>query len=474
MSEPKKNDILTARCEALGSETEGVCRSEGRVYFVPGALPGEEILFRLVQVRKNYGYGRLEKILMPSPDRIEPACPVFPRCGGCTARHLAYAAQLEAKRAKVRDCLARIGGLSDPPVGPVLGMEDPRRYRNKGAFPVGGTPGAVRIGCFAARSHQVIDAPDGCLLQSLTSDRLIREVRGWANAHRLEPYDETSHTGLLRHVMTREAADGSSMLVLVVNGQSLPHAEELIARLRGAVPGLASVCLSSNTRRTNVILGETVRVLWGSGTLTDTLLGFSYRVSPRSFFQVNHSQTEVLYRQVLDACGLRGDETVFDLYCGCGTITLPLASRARRAVGVEIVEDAVRDARENARANGVGNAVFYAGAAEALFPSLLREWGRPDVLVMDPPRKGCEPEVLRAAAEAAPGRIVYVSCDPATLARDVRVLCGAGYRPEKAVPVDMFPWTGHVETVCLLYHQKKDFISVPYEPKNSEYLKQNN
>lgn len=446
----RKNEILTMTCTGLGSAFEGVCRHDGQVVFVPGALPGETVEARIIKVAKQYAVGRLESLQSRSDERVEPPCPYFPRCGGCTAQHLAYEATLRHKRQQVVDCLERIGGVTAPEVAETLGMETPWRYRNKGAFPVGGAAGQPVLGIYAARSHDIVDAPGGCLLQTTQSDALVGAVRRWMTEHRVSPYDEATHTGLIRHVMTREAADGTAMLVLVANGARIPDMEALISLAAAAAPGLRGILLSENRRQTNVILGDGMRTLWGEGTLEDTLGGFSFRVSPRSFFQVNRTQAARLYAQALTFAELTSSETVWDLYCGCGTITLPLAAQAGQVFGVEVVQDAVDDAIANAAENGVTNTTFLAGAAENVLPGLATRHGRPDVVVLDPPRKGAEPTALDAIAQAGPARIVYVSCNPATLARDVRRLGAAGYMLGPVQPVDMFGWTGHVESVAVM------------------------
>ncbi len=445
----EKNEVLTLACEGLGTDFEGICRHEGQVVFVHGALPGERVRVKVTKVHKNYAFGRLMEILEPSAERVPPPCPVYPRCGGCTAQHLAYEATLRHKRQQVIDCLTRIGGFESPDVRETLGMEAPWRYRNKGAFPVGGTAGAPRIGCFAARSHDIVDAPGGCLLQSERSDALVGAVRRWMTDCRVEPYQEETHRGLIRHVMTREAKDGGTMLVLVVNGKKIPHTDALIKATREAQTDLRSIILSENTDRTNVILGTRSVVLWGADVLDDEIAGMRMRVSPRTFFQVNRAQAERLYAAALAFAGLTGRERVWDVYCGCGSITLPLAGRAERVTGIEIVPDAVADAKENARRNGVMNADFVAGAAETVLPTLAKE-GRPDVVVLDPPRKGCETTALEVVAGARPERIVSVSCNPATLARDAATLREKGYALGAVQPVDMFGWTGHVECVAVM------------------------
>ena len=446
----QKNQVIDLSCTALGAEFEGICRHEGQVIFVRGALPGETLRARIIKVTKKYAVGRLEQTITFSQERAKPPCPYYPRCGGCTAQHLAYDATLGHKRQQVTDCLERIGGIATPQVHEVLGMVSPWRYRNKGAFPVGGTLGNPTIGIYAARSHDIVDAPRGCLLQTEQSDALTSAVRRWMVQYRIPPYNEISHTGLIRHIVTREAKDATSMLILVANGKQVPHADELIALAAEATPGLRSIILSINTQRTNVILGDAFRTLWGDDTLTDEIAGFRMQVSPRSFFQVNRPQAERLYAQAIAYAGLTGQERVWDVYCGAGSITLPLARHAQHVTGVEIVEAAVADARRNAQAAGVQNVAFLAGAAEALLAGLLEREGPPDVIVLDPPRKGCEPDALAAIAKAASERIVYVSCNPATLARDCAVLAESGYAVREVQPVDMFAWTGHVECVTLL------------------------
>lgn len=453
-----KNQIVDICCTGLGADFEGICRHEGQVVFVPGALPGENIRARIIKVSKAYAIGKMEERRDASQERVTPPCPYYGRCGGCTAQHIDYDATLRYKRQQVIDCLTRIGGMDDPNVAPLLAMGNPWRYRNKAAFPVG--YGKVpQIGCYAPRSHTIIDAPAGCLLQSETSNALTAAVRHYMLANGVPGYDETAHRGLIRHVITREAKDGSAMLLLSIRGEQIPHAGELISLSRKSAPSLASIVLSENKRRTNVILGDRFHTLYGEDALMDSIAGFSMRVSPRTFFQVNREQAERLYQVVLSYAALTGSERVLDVYCGCGSITLPLASQAAEATGIEIVPDAIRDAQDNARRNGVENVSFLCGAAEHVLPEWIATHGAPDVVVVDPPRKGCELEALHAIAKAAPQRIVYVSCNPATLARDVRLLAEQGYSVAKVQPVDMFCWTGHVECVVLLMPTEKDIDS---------------
>ena len=449
----RKNDEISVTIERFGGEM-GIAHLEGMTLFVQGALPGEQVLARAQKVEKTHAFLKTLRVLSPAPARVEPPCPYYEKCGGCVCQHMSYEETLVMKRERVRDALSRIGGL-DIEVSPVLGMDDPWRYRNKTALPVGGQKGAPQIGFFAPRSHRIIDI-DKCLIAKEESDGVSLILRRWMEKFQVQPYQEETRTGHIRHIMSRVSRSGQVMAVVVAAANTLPHEHELIAMLRAGVPGLCSLYLNVNRRGDNVILGPESRLLYGEERLQDTLCGLRYALSPQSFFQVNPVQTEKLYRTAVEFAGLAGDELAADLYCGAGTISLLLAQHARRVVGIEIVPQAIRDAEENARVNGVSNAEFHAAPAEELLPKLVAQGLRPDVVVLDPPRKGCEEAVLRAIAEAAPRRIVYVSCDPATLARDAKILCASGYRAEKCQPVDMFCWTGHVETVLLMSQQKPD------------------
>lgn len=445
----RKNDELTVQIERFGGEA-GIAHLEGMTLFVEDALPGETVTARAQRVEKTHAFLKTLRVLSPSPHRADPPCPYYEKCGGCVCQHMTYEASLAMKRERVRDALSRIGGLQVD-VRPVIGMDDPWRYRNKTALPVGGEKGAPRIGFFAPRSHRIIDV-DRCLISMRESDETAAVLRQWMEKFQVEPYREDTRTGLVRHIMSRVSRAGQVMAVVVAAGP-LPHERELTAMLRARVPGLVSLYLNINKRGDNVILGQESRLLFGEERLRDTLCGLTYALSPQSFFQINPVQTEKLYQTALDFAGLTGDETVCDLYCGAGTISLLLARRAKRVIGVEIVPQAIRDAEENARANSVTNAEFYAAPSEELLPKLVSQGLRPDVIVLDPPRKGCEESVLSAIAQAAPRRVVYVSCDPATLARDAKILSSHGYQADACQPVDMFCWTGHVETVCLLTHK---------------------
>ena len=443
----RKNDEITVTVERFGGEM-GIAHLDGLTMFVQGALPGETVTARAQKVEKTHAFLKTLRVLTPSESRVTPPCPYYEKCGGCVCQHMTYEASLSMKRERVRDALSRIGGL-DVAVQPVIGMDDPWHYRNKTALPVGGEKGAPQIGFYAPRSHRIIDI-DGCLIAKKESDEVSAILRRWMEKFEIEPYHEETRTGLIRHVMSRVSRSGQVMAVVVATAASLPHERELTAMLRAGVPGLCSLYLNINRRGDNVILGPESRLLYGEERLQDTLCGLQYALSPQSFFQVNPIQTEKLYQTAVDFAGLTGSELVADLYCGAGTISLLLARHAKKVVGIEIVPQAIRDAEENARVNGVSNAEFHAAAAEDLLPQMVAQGLRPDVIVLDPPRKGCEEPVLRAIAAAAPRRVVYVSCDPATRARDAKILCANGYQADQCQPVDMFCWTGHCETVCLL------------------------
>ena len=445
-----KNQCFEMTCDAFGQDAQGVCRHEGMAVFVPGLLPGERALVRIVKPEKRYAFGRVEKLLEKSPSRAEPFCPIYKRCGGCVCQHMTYEASLAFKRQQVQDLLQRVGGLSIE-VPPVWDMAHPFGYRNKGAYPVAQTDGAPACGFFAPRSHDLVPLPEGgCAIQGEDSAKATQAVLSWMRENSVPAYDEQTGRGLVRHIMTRSTTSGELMVVVVVTRADIPKASRLIELLRAAVPGLCSVCLSVNSRRTNVILGTDIRVLWGKAAMEDTLCGLRFSVSPLSFFQVNPRQTERLYGLALEYAGLTGTETVVDAYCGAGTISLLLAQKAKKVIGIEIVPEAIQNANENAARNGIANAEFHVGATEELLPKLVANGLRPDVIVLDPPRKGCDPAVLQAIIAAAPKRVVYVSCGAPTLARDARLLAEGGYAAEKVQCVDMFCWTGVVETVMLL------------------------
>lgn len=454
----EKNKTYEVFVDALGSGGEGIGRLDGFTVFIEGALPGETVRALMMKVKKSYGYGKLLEIITPSPQRREPRCPVAKQCGGCQLQSLSYEAQLAYKARKVRDDLERIGGLKGIKVQDTLGMEMPWRYRNKAQFPVGRrADGGCAVGFYAKRSHRIVETPV-CFLQDACNDEIVRIVREFMEKYHIPPYDEEKHIGLVRHILTRVGKkSGEIMVCIVINGGGMPHSAELAKRLQ-AVQGLVSVVLNVNREKTNVILGREIIPVWGKKTISDELDGLSFEISPLSFYQVNPVQTEVLYRKAVEMAALDGTETVLDLYCGIGTMSLFFARKAKRVLGVEIVEAAVRDARENAKRNGMENVEFAAGAAEDVVPEWVRNGVSADVVVVDPPRKGCDGRLLETILQIAPEKVVYVSCNPATLARDLRVLLDGGYWAEEAQPVDMFPHTTHVETVVCLSQQKPDDV----------------
>ena len=443
----QKNDLYALRADNLGSEMEGVCRLDGMPVFVPGLLPGETASVRIVKAEKKFAFGILESPPeVPSSNRQPPDCAAYPQCGGCTARHMTYAASLDAKRQHVRDCFLRIGHL-DLPVPPVLGMEHPFAYRNKTALPCGGTVSRPELGFFAPRSHRLIPTVS-CPNAMEPTEEIARAVLDWMETYRIAPYDEAGHRGLIRHLVIRVNRNHRAMVTLVGHEKSLPHARELISAL--APLRADSIWYNENAKQTNVIFGSRFQLLSGRETLSDTLCGLQFELSPASFFQVNPAQTEVLYAAALKFAGLRPEDTLCDVYCGAGTISLMMAQHCRQVTGIEIVPSAVLNARENALRNGIRNAVFHEGKAEALLPEMVRNGMRPDVIVVDPPRKGLDPEVISAISEAGPDRLVYISCNPATQARDAALLKERGYEIRQIQPVDMFPFTSHVETVVQL------------------------
>ena len=452
----KKNEQHPLRIEGYGSAGEGVARLEGQAVFVKGALAGEVCQVQLLKVGKSAAWGRVTQVLTPVPGRQSPDCPRYPRCGGCQLRHMTYAEELRFKRQKVQDALQRIGGWTGR-VEKIHGAEAPDRYRNKIQFPVADGP---RVGFFRARSHEVIDAED-CLLQPLAATRLREAFKLWMERYQVPAYDERVHGGLIRHFYVRVNRRGQSLCAVIANGTDLPHQEELVQALRRAEPDLAGVVLSVNQEKTNVILGKTHRCLWGRDYLEDTLCGLTFRLSVPSFYQVNREQAEVLYGRALAFAGLTGRETVLDLYCGIGTITLVMARQAKRAIGAEVIPAAVEDAKANAARNEVTNAEFLCADAAQAAQTLADRGLRPDVICVDPPRKGLAPAVIDAIVQMAPQRLVYVSCDPATLARDVKRMEEQGYVLQRAEAVDLFPRTAHVETVCLLSKLKsKEHIEI--------------
>ena len=441
----EKGSVYTAVIDGYSSEGLGIARVNGAVVFVPHAVRGEEIDLRITKVMKTSCAGEIVKIHNPSPERMEPECSYAGKCGGCAYRHLTYPEELWAKRQRVQDALTRIGGL-ELTVEEILGAKNPEHYRNKSQYPVGADGS---IGFFQARTHKVVPIRR-CLIQTEAADRTAQAVGEWMRRYKISAYDETTGKGLVRHVCVRVNRKGESLCCVVVNGNKVPREPELAAYVTAAVPHTVGVLLNSNTRRGNVVLGDKYRTLFGRNYLMDTLCGLEFKLSMPSFYQVNRDQAEVLYGKALEFAGLTGNETVLDLYCGIGTITLCLAKAAKRVIGAEIVPPAIRDAKENALRNHIENAEFFCGDAADIAAKLESDGLRPDVVTVDPPRKGLAPEVIASVAAMGPEKVVYVSCDPATLGRDVKIFREFGYEAKRAAAVDMFPGTAHVETVVLL------------------------
>ncbi|MDM8238394.1 23S rRNA (uracil(1939)-C(5))-methyltransferase RlmD [Pseudoflavonifractor phocaeensis] len=465
MADWKKNSLHDLHIDSYTAQGFGLARLEGRVVFIPGTIRGEDWTVQLLKVQKNIAWGRGVKLLTPSPARVEPDCPISGKCGGCQYRHMTYEEELSAKWDRVNDALRRLGGL-DLELPPVLGAEDPLRYRNKVQLPVAQGKNGLSIGYFRPRSHDVLDVED-CPLQPLAVTRLREAFKAWMEQWSVPAYDEGTCQGLIRHLYVRTNQAGQSLCCVVANGKKLPQVPELVDALRAAEPGLIGLVLNVNQADTNVILGPEYRTLWGQDFLEETLCGMTFRLSVPSFFQINWAQTQRLYAQAVDFAALTGQETVLDLYCGIGTISLALAQKAGQVIGAEIVPQAIEDAKANAERNKVENTRFFCGDAGAVAAQLAQEGVRPQVICVDPPRKGLAPEVPAILASMAPERIVYVSCDPATLARDAKRLEELGYRAVKVQAVDLFPRTAHVETVVLLgrkFEKSRDHVYLDYEP----------
>ena len=466
-----KNDIITgALIEGYTSTGMGVARIDGQAVFVQGALRGERCTIKILKAGKTAVYAKIEEIIERSPHRIEPACPVYRTCGGCSLMHMDYSEELRLKRERIESAFRRIGGL-ELTLDRINGAESCLSYRNKAIYSVASSGGRAVTGFYRARSHDVVPV-ESCPIQADFSDRAAAAVREWMDACGVPAYDERSGRGCVRHVFCRYAfRTGEGQVTVVSASERLENTDTLIEMIRDRCPETASIVLNVNKTRGNTVLAGDFSVLWGKERITDELCGFKFALSPRSFYQINRDQAERLYEKAVEYAGLTGSETVLDLYCGTGTITLCMAKKAGRAIGAEIVEAAIDDAKKNAAANGVKNAGFICADASKAAAALREQGLKPDVVVVDPPRKGLEQSVIATVAEMAPARVVYVSCDPATLARDLRLFAELGYCAARAEAFDMFPRTSHVETVCCLYHQKKDYISVPYEPKDAEYLK---
>lgn len=455
----RKNDVLTVKIEDIGHDGAGIGKVDGYTLFVKDAVIGDVVEVKMMKAKKSYGYARLLKVITPSVSRVEPLCPYAKQCGGCQIQMMSYEEQLRFKENKVRNNLKRIGSFEEIPMEPILGMENPFYYRNKAQFPVGyDKEGNLIAGFYAGRTHSIINNCR-CYLGVSENELVLNQVLDWMKRNHVSAYEEESGKGLIRHVLIRYGFTTKEVMVcLVVNGAGVPAKEELIEGLRH-IQGMTSITISSNTKQTNVIMGEKITLLWGQPYITDFIGNIQYQISPLSFYQVNPAQTKRLYETALEYAGLNGDETVWDLYCGIGTISLFLAQRAKQVYGVEIIPAAIEDAKRNARLNQIENARFFVGKAEKVLPEKYeKEQIYADVIVVDPPRKGCEESVLNTMVQMKPKRIVYVSCDSATLARDLKYLCERGYEVKKVKVIDQFPQTVHVETVVMLSHKKPDSV----------------
>ena len=498
----KKDDQVTIEIEDIGTDGAGIGKADGYTLFVKDAVIGDIIKAKVIKAKKTYGYARLMEIITPSKDRVEPVCPVARQCGGCQIQQMSYSAQLKYKQKLVRDNLARIGGITDCEVLPVIGMENPFNYRNKAQYPVGrNKEGKVVIGFYAGRTHSIVDYTQ-CAIGAPENAQILEKIRTFITENNISVYDEQSHKGLIRHILIRTGKHtGQIMVCLIINGKTLPHADKLADCLKD-ISGMSSIMININKERTNVILGSECSVIWGNSYIEDSICGIMFRISPLSFFQVNPVQTEKLYLKALEYAELTGNETVWDLYCGIGTISLLMATKARKVYGVEIVPQAIEDAKNNALRNSLNNAEFFVGKAEEVVPRIYDEDMKkaenepvdskesskenskensglpdlasdesvmrinPDVVVVDPPRKGCDETLLDTIVKMNPKRIVYVSCDSATLARDLKYLAANGYEIARVQPVDQFAHTVHVETVVLLSQLKQkpdDYINVTIE-----------
>ena len=447
--EIKKNDRINLKIDSCSINGSGVGRYDGMAIFVPATAPGDEISAHILKVKKSYAFAKVEEVLTPSADRIAPECPVYLKCGGCVFSHMDYEAEKKIKADHVAECFRRIGGIS-PEFEPIIGADSDCRYRNKAQYPVAIENGEIKTGFYAPHSHRVIHCPD-CLLQPEEFEDILGVFAEYIKKYNVSVYDETKNRGLIRHIYIRKGtASGEIMVCAVINGKKLPAEDVLVKMLTEKDSAIKSIIINSNTKDTNVILGDKCRTLWGEDCITDILCGLKFRISPLSFYQVNRNQAEKLYNKAAEYASLTGNETLLDLYCGAGTIGLSMAKNAKTVIGVEIVPEAIEDAKINADLNGINNARFICSDAAKAAEMLRDEGIKPDVIILDPPRKGCSPEMINTAAQMNPDRIVYVSCDPATLARDCGIFADLGYIAENATPVDLFPRTGHCETVALL------------------------
>ncbi|SHJ95043.1 23S rRNA m(5)U-1939 methyltransferase [Hathewaya proteolytica DSM 3090] len=442
----------------MGFQGEGVARIDNYAIFVPGAIAGENVKAIITRCEKKYGFAKLTNVIKPSPSRKVPKCPVYSQCGGCNLQHMSYRMQLEYKKDRVIECLSRIAKIDGVIIHNTIGMDEPFGYRNKVQLPVGVSDkgkGSVAIGFYAPGSHHIIDT-DVCYIQDETADEVVRILRNWMKKYNIEPYNEATGEGTIRHIMIRNGFKTKEvMVVLVSKKDKVPHVEEFVETIKTTITGIKSIVLNINGRKTNTILGQKNITLWGNDYICDYIDKFKFNISPLSFFQINPVQTEKLYAKALEYADLSSNDIVFDAYCGTGSISLFLSQKAKKVYGVELVPEAIEDAKKNAKQNNIKNAEFIVGKSEEEIPKLIEKGIIPDVVVVDPPRKGCDAALLNSIAEASPKKIVYVSCDPATLSRDLGILTNLNYKVMEVQPVDMFPMTSHVECVVLMSRVEK-------------------
>lgn len=470
----KKNDEIYLTVKSCTVQGSGVCDHDGMTVFVRGAVTGDRVLAHIIKVKKTYAVGIIKKLVQRSPMRAKNFCPIAEKCGGCCFAHIKYESELEIKAQQVADNFKRLGKLNITPA-PIIPSPSAERYRNKAQYPVGSDGRFATIGFYAPMTHRIIDCAD-CLLQPKEFSEITDIFRNWIREKKISVYNEADGSGIIRHIYIRKAVvTGQIMVCIVANSDSIPHAEALIEQLKD-IDGLASVILNINRDKTNVVLGKECKTLFGSDYITDELCGLKFNLSPLSFYQVNHDGAEILYNKAKEYAALTGSETLVDLYCGTGTIGLTMAKDVKSLIGVEIIPQAIENAKENARLNGIDNAEFICADAAQAASTLLERGVKPDIVILDPPRKGCDEALIKTVAEMSPERVVYVSCDSATLARDCQRFAALGYRTLAATPIDMFPHTAHVETVCLLGREivndkNVEYAHVDYEPKDAEYLK---
>lgn len=451
----KINNTYEIEIIDLNHKGQGVAKIDGFTIFLDRGIPGDKGKAKILSVKKNYGVGKFISLDEKSKNRIEPICEIEHECGGCQIQSIDYNKQLEIKKNTVINNIKRIGGLENVLIHDTIGMKNPYRYRNKAQFPVKSSDNKIDIGFYKINTHEIVDT-EKCYIQHDVNDEVTKLIKEYMIKFNVSGYDEKSGKGIIRHILTKTSFKTNAvMIVIITNGSKLPHKEELIEILTNNIKSIKSIVQNINNKRNNVILGDKSKTLWGEGKIIDYISDLKFNISPQSFFQVNPIQTEVLYNKALEYADLSGDETVFDIYCGIGTISLFLAKKAKKVYGIEVVEKAIEDAKENARINNIDNAEFYAGKAEEVFPKLYKEGIKADVIVVDPPRKGCEESVLETIVKMSPSKVVYVSCNPSTLARDLKYLDEKGYKTVEVQPVDMFPHTMHVENVARLERKDK-------------------